>query len=550
MKWTAVLFPFFSMACFLIGGTVCTYSQETATSHTYYYKINDPQSPEDLRDGLQYYQQQLEQQLKEQDTLNSIYSYRMIAIAQNELGDYYAAENTIVSAFKMIDAYSKPEPLKNDLTGLYNQLGKIYRALFNYEKAQETYRKGLGFAQNAKDSCTLINNLGNVYKETQAYAKAMDAYQRALRIGEGKITTTAEARTLDNLGFVSFQLDSLSGLPYIKRALKLRQEAQDMEGLYSSYKTLSLFHQHKGDLEKAQQTSLQALEIAKKISPSYQKDALELVLGQRQDSLVLQYSALSDTLNKSKQIAENKNAAIRYDVEKERQTSETLKMEKEWERRLRIFIQAYAFIIFLVIGWLFYVFRNKQRTKLAQQVYLTETRISKKVHDEVANDLYGIMTKIQKDDSFKKDLLDDLEGVYHKTRDISRENNFIDYEENFNEVLSDLFSIYHTHQLNIVPKNQRTVPWQKITTPKKTVLYRVLQELLTNSKKYSEATIIVVIFAYKNGKLVVTYSDYGVGTELKKKGGLLNTENRIKSIGGKISFETAPNEGFKAKIQI
>ena len=104
--------------------------------------------------------------------------------------------------------------------------------------------------------------------------------------------------------------------------------------------------------------------------------------------------------------------------------------------------------------------------------------------------------------------------------------------------------------MNIVPKNQRTVPWQKITTPKKTVLYRVLQELLTNSKKYSEAPIIVVIFAYKNGKLEVTYSDYGVGTELKKKGGLLNTENRIKSIGGKISFETAPNEGFKAKIQI
>ena len=58
-------------------------------------------------------------------------------------------------------------------------------------------------------------------------------------------------------------------------------------------------------------------------------------------------------------------------------------------------------------------------------------KISKKVHDEVANDVYHVMTKLETNASVKEDVLEYLEGIYNRTRDISKENSTIDVDEDF-----------------------------------------------------------------------------------------------------------------------
>ena len=50
--------------------------------------------------------------------------------------------------------------------------------------------------------------------------------------------------------------------------------------------------------------------------------------------------------------------------------------------------------------------------------------------------------------------------------------------------------------------------------------------------------------------MLISYSDNGVGCDLKKNTGLHNTENRIQSINGIISFESEHNKGFKSKISV
>ena len=85
---------------------------------------------------------------------------------------------------------------------------------------------------------------------------------------------------------------------------------------------------------------------------------------------------------------------------------------------------------------------------------------------------------------------------------------------------------------------------------KKMTIYRVLQELMTNMKKHSKASIAVLSFQTINQKLTITYKDNGVGCDLKKQNGLLNTENRIKTINGTITFESQPKNGFHVKITI
>ena len=158
------------------------------------------------------------------------------------------------------------------------------------------------------------------------------------------------------------------------------------------------------------------------------------------------------------------------------------------------------------------------------------------------------MTKLQSNDNINEDVLDDLEQIYLKTRDISKENSTIHVNQGFEILLTDLLANYSSNQVNVITKDIVKVDWKKVSDVKKTALYRVLQELMTNMKKHSQANIVVVVFSQKNKKVTINYNDNGIGTTLKKHNGLQNVENRIQSVGGTITFTSTINKGFKANI--
>jgi PAS domain S-box-containing protein len=84
--------------------------------------------------------------------------------------------------------------------------------------------------------------------------------------------------------------------------------------------------------------------------------------------------------------------------------------------------------------------------------------------------------------------------------------------------------------------------------------YRIITELINNSIKHSEASLVIVDIILENPKLKVTYSDNGKGFDLKnvrklKKGfGLRNIENRIGKFNGSYSLSTSPSKGVKVKF--
>jgi signal transduction histidine kinase len=172
------------------------------------------------------------------------------------------------------------------------------------------------------------------------------------------------------------------------------------------------------------------------------------------------------------------------------------------------------------------------------------------VHDEVANDVYHIMTKLQHQDTGNETVIDDLESVYNKTRDISREYNDLNMDEDYDQLLYDLINHYNSSKTNIITKNLSTIDWTKIQTDKKIALYRVLQELLTNMSKHSQASLVLITFQKEGSKLKIEYKDNGVGCDLKKQNGLQNAENRILASNGSITFKSQIEEGFNAIMRI
>src|SRR5690606_14673708 len=235
---------------------------------------------------------------------------------------------------------------------------------------------------------------------------------------------------------------------------------------------------------------------------------------------------------------------------KERKNTLLAQLEKEEEKNQKIIFISLAIFLLLSSVFVFIALRLRHKKEKIVQLHTTEARISKKVHDEVANDVYQLMAKVQGSVGDKEALLDDLENIYNKTRDISKENSAIEIGANFSEQLKDLLLNYQSETTAIVTRNISTIEWEAIAKTKKTTIYRVLQELMTNMKKYSKATAVALTFHQEGKKIYIEYTDNGVGCTLKNKNGLQNAENRIQAIKGTITFDSEPGKGFRSKISI
>lgn len=86
-------------------------------------------------------------------------------------------------------------------------------------------------------------------------------------------------------------------------------------------------------------------------------------------------------------------------------------------------------------------------------------------------------------------------------------------------------------------------------------IYRILQELTSNSIKYSGATEISILMDVSDDSLGITYKDNGKGFDMEairqKRGhGLKNMESRANMLKAAYRYETAPGKGVAVHIQI
>jgi PAS domain S-box-containing protein len=119
--------------------------------------------------------------------------------------------------------------------------------------------------------------------------------------------------------------------------------------------------------------------------------------------------------------------------------------------------------------------------------------------------------------------------------------------------------IAFTHNLENISEIKFEVHYnydQRINEIIEFTAYRIITELINNSLKYAEASLIVIDINLKKSVLAVTYSDNGKGFEPKpklmpKKGfGLSNIETRISKFNGSYSYKTSPGKGVKVNFTL
>jgi two-component system, NarL family, sensor histidine kinase ComP len=87
-------------------------------------------------------------------------------------------------------------------------------------------------------------------------------------------------------------------------------------------------------------------------------------------------------------------------------------------------------------------------------------------------------------------------------------------------------------------------------------LYRIVQELLANATKHSNATQVQVTLSSDRDKIELIYQDNGIGMNLSKMEdsftsmGVYGIKERVRSMDGKIEFHSSPNNGLVIFISI
>jgi len=218
-----------------------------------------------------------------------------------------------------------------------------------------------------------------------------------------------------------------------------------------------------------------------------------------------------------------------------------------------LYLDVFVFLVILIAILIRY-YKNKNKAIELKTSYDTETRIAKKIHDELANDVFQVIAFAESQtlstENTKENLLQKLDDIYGRVRGISRENNSIDTGINFTKTIKEMLSAYNTAERNIMVTNLEQINWEAIDEMKKITISRILQELMVNMKKHSQANLVVIKFESDQKSILINYMDNGVGCEKSTivKNGLQNMVNRILAFNGTFDIETAPDKGFKVKI--
>ncbi len=514
-----------------------------STQH-YYRVIAYPKNTEDVTAGINYFKRQLEN--PNTDTARNNYYSELISLGYFNNGDIFESEKTTINLLKDI-----PVTDTQTIVRLRNRLGRLHRSLNNLPLALENYQQALAMATKKEDSIAISNNIATIYMERSSYEKAAQVLSPFMKDKERIEDNNTLTTIYDNYGYSTTQLGDSMGETLMLEALTINEKENNITGSFSTNRHLSYYYHQQGKETLARKHALIARNIAYSLNnPRYQLEALGLAIDIGATANAVVFKKLSDSLDRVETLQENKYVAQKYEYDTFQTQAKESELIAQQEKINKTRYQFLALFIAVITVVIIIFLSSRHRRKRLEQVYITETKISKRLHDEVANDVYKLISQVQTNTHNESHLLDNLEHIYSRTRDISRENSFIETEESFQTSLNDLLVGYKTPSLNIITKGIDKIDWNQIPKAHKTTIYRVLQELITNTKKHSKATIAFVEISKEGKNLHILYKDNGIGGAINSKNGLLNAESRIEALKGTITFESKSNQGFKAQIKI
>lgn len=188
-------------------------------------------------------------------------------------------------------------------------------------------------------------------------------------------------------------------------------------------------------------------------------------------------------------------------------------------------------------------------------------RISREIHDSVGHTLSTAMIQLsameaiaEKEDSSMKDMVGNLRAFISESfQDVKRAVRELKPDEYDNyqgilriqEVCKNFERMSGVEVKVIISKSDWNLSTKQINH-----LYRMTQEVLSNSLKHGKATMVKVIMNFAEDEFVISFNDNGVGTDkIVESGlGLRSIRERAEEIDGLVDMKSSEGNGFFVKV--
>lgn len=558
---------------------------DTLTLGKLYYDLGDYFYEKNINDSSYYYYNKA---LKTIPVLNKEKIRTQFNIAKLFLNENQLIESE-VQLIKTI-SHAKAEKNVRLLYECYSVLGGVQNGLKNYNEAIKSYQISKNYLNKIPNDelySILVsenyNNTANVFLDMMDYSKAIEFYQKGLKTGNiRKDSPKVYAILTDNLTYAKLKSGTLKSPDKFFEALRIRDSLGNKLGVIMSQQRIGEYYLYEKDSSKALQHFSIAYELAKQTKTHRDQLAILKLKKQANPAKAAKYQEiyinLSDSLLLEERNTRNKFAKIEFETEQ-------IEQEKTDLAKKMNFILILSTLTVFLLGTLYFLYRQKVKNKVLvlekeqqksnEEVYnllLTQQqqvdqvrafekkRIATELHDGVISELFGIRLHLERliflekevDKANVENYLGKLNSLENEIRQIShklaeetafRNEGFILLVENYLDEFENDFAIetdllYHA-----------SFSWEILSNEQKINLFRIIQEALTNVRKYAKAKKVTVSFGLNNSLFEFSIIDDGIGfdTSKNKNGiGLTNMHFRLENLNGKLHI-TSTEKGTTIK---
>ncbi len=483
-----------------------------------------------------------------------------------------------------------------------NAIGSNYTSIKNYKLSNIYLKKALEVKGNTvpyrQTQALTMAMMGDNYKNLNLVDSSIYSYKEAQKTFEEIGDQTNVANAYNNIGS-AYQAkgDLVNAELNYNSAIKMAKEIEEQELLAFAETCLASLYIEKGKYGEAETLLLNALAAAKELGSGdteliAYKYLTELYIHKKDPDKAALYfqkhSDLKDSVFSKETALRFSEAQTRFDVEKKdlelaRNKAEIETQEKQHFIKNSIIVSIVALMCLLaIVASLAYRKKQiQQKAKLDAEIAFQKEirskaiidaeekerrRIAQDLHDGVGQilsaaklNLSGLESQINLIDQKQKDafknaisLIDDSVKEVRVVSHNMMPNTLIKLGL-ASAVKEFITKIQGTPNLKV---NLEMVGLDKrLDQEKETVLYRVIQEIVSNIIKHAKATEISIQLIKHEKELSVIIEDNGIGFDTTKINtfegiGLKNIISRIEFINGTVHFDSTVNKGTTVVIEV
>lgn len=526
-------------------------------------------------------------------TLNDTLNLGLVSLLKGgvlfETGNFAESEVESIKALKLLLQAKNKDMIFNcynviaislkELNDNKKSLEYFDLALHQLDKQEnENYSKEI----NVSYRINCYNNIGRVYEKMRNYQEAIRFYNRGLNTKNIKQEyPKAYATLLDNLAYSKMKSGNYFEVEkMLLVSLKIRDSLGIAMGSVSSKINIGEYYLIKKDTAKGFTFLKEGYLAAKKLkSSSHTIEALKLFMeydSKNKAYYTNQYLKINDSVQQVERQTRNKFARIAYETDVIEEKNVVLS-------KTIINIAIGSGIIIFLLGGFLVIYRLKSKNKellfikeqqeanekiyqlMLQQQSETEqarneerNRIAMELHDGIINSIFTTRFSLMQLESQavdkKQELVQELEKAETEIRRVSHDlkQNLLTEDKTLPEILANLIeSQQNEFGTKFDLSVDKYIDWSLVSSEAKIHVYRIIQEALQNSSKYSKAKRCCVFLLKTGDKTTIRIWDNGIGfnPEKAKQGiGLKNIKERTKSINGTLKINSDEEKGTTIEV--